>query len=865
MRLSANVTREVLPNGLTILVQRFDSAPVVAVVTHVKAGYFDEPDEWVGIAHVLEHMFFKGTSRRGPGEIARDTQLLGGYLNAGTIYDKTAYYTVLPSSEGGLEKALDIQSDALKNAALDQDELTRELEVIIQEANRKLDSPDAVAGETLYELLFEKHRMRRWRIGTEEGLRKLTHEDVRTYYSTRYTPGRVVVSVVGDVDTKQVLTLARAAYGDWDRSTVSVEGSPPEPDTIVPSVRVLTGDVKRPLAVLGWKTVGTLHQDTSALDVAASVLGNGRGSRLYRGVRTPGLASSVRAGHYTPTEVGVFDISLAADADRLDEAVTRCVDTVSELLAAVPTATELDRTRALFAMRWARVFESMDSRAAALAEGESLGGYQLIDELHQRALDVTAEEVQHVVSRYLRPEHASLVVYLPEDGHTSLAGDSWPLAPKTQPSPVGPVRDALIESTRGTPAEIVDSAEYPGGISLRSYEGVDMLARSKPGCGLVTLGLDIAGLPVLETPSKAGISRLLVRSTIRGAGGLTGEELALAAESLGGGIVASSSADGLGWGITVPPDALRQAAGLLRKVALEPTLAGAEIAKERTQQISDARRSQDDMFRHPTQRVLGKAYGEDVYGLPVLGEPQTVESLSDNDVREWAAEIGKHRAVLVAVGDLDREQMLSALAPLAGWPAVADLGSGSNGSPEFRDEIGAERRNKAQTALAMAFPAMPAASADRFAVLVLGSLLSGLSGRLFKELREKRSLAYTVAALPWLRRRAGAMLTYIATSPERESEARDVMLRELSLLVEDSIADVELERARNYAAGLVEIRQQHASSVSSEILTAWQNGVLAEIEDTAERLRSVTEEEVNRVARNLFGAGRHAEYVVRGR
>jgi len=82
MQLSDGVTKESLPNGLTVLVQPVDSAPVVAVVTHVKAGYFDEPDEWVGIAHVLEHMFFKGTARRGPGEIARDTQLLGGYLNA---------------------------------------------------------------------------------------------------------------------------------------------------------------------------------------------------------------------------------------------------------------------------------------------------------------------------------------------------------------------------------------------------------------------------------------------------------------------------------------------------------------------------------------------------------------------------------------------------------------------------------------------------------------------------------------------------------------------------------------------------------------------------------------------------------------
>src|SRR5262245_14190762 len=177
---SAGVVREVLPNGLTLLVQPERSAPVVAVVTHVKAGFFDEPDSWVGISHVLEHMFFKGTARRGVGAIARETKAAGGYLNASTSYDHTTYFTVLPA--GGLEAALDIQSDALRNSAIDADELARELRVIIQEAKRKLDSPAAVAYETLHEIMFDRHRIRRWRIGREAEIAGFTRDDVLGYY-----------------------------------------------------------------------------------------------------------------------------------------------------------------------------------------------------------------------------------------------------------------------------------------------------------------------------------------------------------------------------------------------------------------------------------------------------------------------------------------------------------------------------------------------------------------------------------------------------------------------------------------------------------------------------------------------------------
>ena len=155
---TAGVEREVLPTGLTVLAQRDDSAPVAAVVTHIRAGFFDEPDEWAGLSHVLEHMFFKGTPTRGVGAVARETKGLGGYLNAGTGYDRASYYVVVPARN--LARAIDIQADALQRATLDPGELARELQVIIEEAKRKRDTPSAVASETLHELLFDRHRIR---------------------------------------------------------------------------------------------------------------------------------------------------------------------------------------------------------------------------------------------------------------------------------------------------------------------------------------------------------------------------------------------------------------------------------------------------------------------------------------------------------------------------------------------------------------------------------------------------------------------------------------------------------------------------------------------------------------------------------
>lgn len=857
MSFTRNAHKEVLPNGLTVVAQRYPAAPVVAVVTHVRAGYFDEPDEWVGIAHVLEHMYFKGTARRGPGAIAREIHTAGGAINAGTIYDKTVYHTVLPSAGDGLARALDVHADALMHAALDTNELRRELEVIIQEANRKLDSPEAVATETLYALLFRVHRMRRWRIGTEAGLRRLTPDDVRRYYLSRYTPDRVIVALVGDLDPDDALRRAAATLGAWHRPAAPISGSPPEPEGVVAALKVLRGDVQRPLARLGWRTVGALHRDAAALDVAAAVLGAGRGSRLYRTVELPGLAHSVEADHYTPTEVGVLEVGLRGEIGELDAAVRTALATVEGVARAGPSDDEVARVKALTRTFWARRMEAVDGRATALAEAEALGGYELLDRFYEQTLAVTAEDVRRVAAEYLQPERAAGVVYLRRAWTSSLEG-AWP--PAAPPRAAAPLAVGVIERRGGVrDVELVTTVD---GVEVWQSAGAELLIRPRPGSGLVTLGLHFADVPAAETAQQAGISWLAARAALRGAGDLDSEALALAAERLGGGIVPSVGAETMGWWMTVAAGHVGQAAALLERVALEPTLATDALAIERLKQIGDARSARDDMFRHPVQQVLGQAFPGDAYGLPAAGTPESVAALDDDAVRRWLHDLRARRAVVVVVGDVESHAARQAVAGLAAWPGADGLGAATR--PAWGAGRAHETRDKKQSALAMAFAAPSAQSSDRYPLAVLAALLGGMAGRLFQELRERRSLAYTVTAMPWLARRAGAVVTYIATAPAREAEARDTLLAELQRMVREPPTTDELDRARNYTAGMVDVRRQRGIAVAAELLDAWVLGRLDELPLAAARLRAVSAEDVRRVASEVFDVERRAEYVVRG-
>lgn len=846
-RWTDQVRREILPNGLTVLVQRDDSAPAASVITHVKAGFFDEPDRWQGISHVLEHMFFKGTGRRGPGDIARETKAAGGYLNAGTGYDQTSYYVVLPAS--ALAAAIDIQSDALRNSVIDADELARELQVIIQEARRKLDSPPAVAHETLHQVMFDQHRIRRWRIGHEATLAGFTRDDVLGYYRSRYVPSRTIVSIVAAVDPDEVLDLVRSAYGDWKAPAGAIEPSPHEGPRTGARVRTLRGDISHSHLAVGWQAVAPLHPDAPALDLAAAVLGMGRGAWLYRALRESGIAISASAHFYAPTELGIFGMSAELEPHRLEEVVAVGGREVRRLIEGGPSDDDLDRARTLLLTRWARRLEPMDGRAAALAEAEALKHVSYLDEEYQALASVSKAAVQSAAARYLGPDRVSALVYHPAGAGVDLRADMVVAALAPSAATVRPIVSEVA------------------GVQHFALPGADLLIRRKPGVPTVTLGIYLPRSGP-ENPAVAGIGALTLQSSVRGAGTQDARSLAFGFEKLGGALSVSATADWLGFSTTVLADRLGPAAELLTLVLTQPSLKDSEVLRERDLMIEEALQLADDMFRFPFQLAFRDAFAEAGYGLPVHGLPETLRSIEPVMVREFHARDVSGRPVVVAVGELDPVEastMMAGILEVLGERSPGGRPPSQTWAPRETRTRTVER-DKTQTAFAMAFPGPDRRSAERHAAEVWAAVASGLGGRLFESLRSRRSLAYTVLASSWQRGGAGALLTYIATAPEREEEARVEMLAELERFRREPVTDTELSQAINYLAGQAAVARQSSAAVAGEIVEAWLIGEgLPEIEDPGRRYRLVRAEDVLAVAERYLDPAKRVEGVVRGR
>ena len=794
MALTDNVCNETLPNGLTLLVKETHTSPVVSLVAHVKAGYFHEPDHWGGISHVIEHMFFKGTTKR-PGKelVAQAVREIGGYINAGTYYEDTSYYITLPSLN--LEKGIEIQADTFLHSLFDAGELERELEVIIQESKQKRDNPHAMLFESMYARAFDSHRIRRWRIGEEETLRSFRRDDLLQFIQNMYRPENIILCVVGDVDVMNVISLVERYWGEMPRGVLRKDTSPLEPDRRGFRYQRLEADIRQKLFVIGYHAPHMLHEDTPALVMAGNILCDGRSSRLYRKLREEKrLVSSVAAGYEGFSEIGIFTLngdSLEPDpleAERtIFEELLRLIDSdiQDEELARVKTRLQSSN---LFEM------EETLGMASKLANAEAYGDYHLVDSHFEKLQAMTKDRIREAAWKYLNPENATLVEYLPRNGDLpKRLGGLEELAPQ-----VWQFGATIEESDNGAPVKH-ESPSRSDSTTLWESNGSFMILprRDLP---LVAIQILFRGGKREEDAGNSGITQLMLNCSRKSAGGLGACEISEIIEGLGASLGVTPGMDHFGYYMKLPMDRALEGLDILAKIIREPDFPEDEVEKEKKALLEAINHHYDSMLPHAMDLFQQACYGQQPYGLPSVGKEDAIRVISSDSLREWRSRwLNKANAVVSVVGDGDTETLrrfaLSILPVSEGVaPSLSNNLYGENNEKVFQVE-------RQQTAAVLGFPGVSVTEEDRYALDLLAEIGSGLAGRFFQAVRGEHGLAYAVHAAHRSRRDCGNFIIYTATSPENELMARDILLKECERFKEDPVTDKELRDAKESING----------------------------------------------------------------
>lgn len=863
-------TKVILKNGLTVIIREQQAVPLVSITTFVKAGYFDEEDRISGISHVVEHMFFKGTSKRPVGEIARQTQALGGYLNAYTYYDRTVYHTEVPAES--FRQALEIQADALWNSVYDENELKKEIEVVLQENSRKLDNPPAVTSERLYENAFQQHRMKRWRIGTPDGLRALTRDDVAGYVKKYYRPSNIILSIAGRVDIEQTIAEVVKVYGSAPGEEAALERDSGLAEAEQMELRYTwqRAPIEQTRIAFGFHTPGVLSEDARPLEVLAAILGEGRASVLNQYVRDEkALITSGSAGFHAFRDIGFFEIDL--ETDKPVEAQTAALAEIENIKKNGVTREQLARAKTLIAKNRYHELETVDGLAHDLAYFESLGDWKKAGDYLAAIQKVSVADVARVAQKYFRIENLSVFEYLPEavtrnfsiEEYRSAVLDRIPAAIEERSVPELPV----IAEIPGLEQGLVQDLVKP--ITRRSIlRGPDVYIIEDHRLPLVSFGIFYPGGRLYESPKNAGITELMLRTAIRGTQRFNSEDIARRLENAGARIEVINEADFFGYVIDGLSGKMDQAIEILMDILQQPAFQDEEIEKEKILQLARIKRLRENNFSYPVSLFMRTLFGEHSYARPSIGTDAGIKGLTKEDLQAWFKT--NQRTIVPTIIISGATSGTGLIAPIADALTNEDLHERDIATlpvpvPKLQRDETVEAVPRQQTAMVYGFSGVSRSGNDRFPLIVLENIVSGLGGRFFDAIREKQGLAYTVRTENTFLSKGGAIYTYVAFSPENEATVKASLEKEIERLRKEGVTAEEVRKAIAYTIGEHEIGLQTRLSLVLEHARAIYSGQSVQsVAGYGRSVRSVTPEQVKKVAETYLDPKLLRIAIVRG-
>ncbi len=392
--MSVEVTR--LPSGLTVATDTMPDAATVSLGAWVGAGTRHETAELNGIAHLLEHMAFKGTERRSAQDIAVEIEAVGGHLNAYTSRENTAFYAKVLSEDAPL--ALDIIADILQHSTFLEEELERERAVVLQEIGQAYDTPDDIVFDHFQETAYPDQALGRPVLGESHTVSALKRESLWDYLRGHYGPEQTVVAAAGQVEHERFVDMVAGAF---THEGFQCNGAT-DPADYRGGDRREARELEQVHLLLGFEGVGYLDADYYAMNLLSMLFGGGMSSRLFQEVREKrGLVYSIYSFHSAFVDGGIFGLYAGTGSREVEELVPVVCDELAQLTSGV-TPEELERARAQVRASLLMSRERSSSRAEQLAQQILIYGRpQPLDEVLAKIAAVSREDVVRVAGRLL--------------------------------------------------------------------------------------------------------------------------------------------------------------------------------------------------------------------------------------------------------------------------------------------------------------------------------------------------------------------------------------------------------------------------------------------------------------------------------
>lgn len=748
-----------LKNGLTVYIIRDSRFPLVCTRLYVGTGSANETAEQAGISHVLEHMVFKGTEKRPKGQVARDVESLGGYLNAATSFDKTWYITDMPARHW--KTGMDVVKDMAFHPSLDPAELEAEKDVIVSELKGGDDTPTRRLFEDLQVAGLAHTVYGRPIIGFEKTIRAVTVDDLRAYIHTWYQPQNMMLLVAGDIDPKAVLAHAEELFGDLKNDTILPEPAPVQLEGAAggPRVEVTRGPWNKVYLGIALPAPALGDQRSIDLDVLAYALGGDGTSQFYRKYRyEKQLVDSISVGNMSLNRAGLFYMVAQLDADKVEPFWQEFTRDLAALDAGKITPDVIERARFNYEDGMDRASETLDGLTSWKATVQfELGGPQGEANVRHALAAVDSARLRQAQDLWLRPDQVRVRVLAPEKAKLP---DLDAILQHNWPAPAVERQKAAAAAEKVGKREIVDLGQ-----------GRTVILQPDRTIPYVSLEILRPGGNALLKPADQGLAQLTAATLTDGCGTRDLDAMERFVAERAASLSASAGVQSFTVSLTGPARFNADYFALLGDLLHKPTFAEKDVRRQADTLKAALVRRQDNPMSFMGSKINGFLFpGGQPYGFDGLGTAENQDRFGPGDVQAFWKQQNAQPWILSVAGDFDREKVLAFARslPVPTAPAV-DVPQPTWGADK---RLPLSLPGRQQAHLLLAFHAVPLDHPDAPALMLLESVLSGQSGLLFNKLRDEQGLGYTVTAFYRSLPEAGFMAFYIGTTPRNLDVAR---------------------------------------------------------------------------------------------
>lgn len=821
-----------LENGQTVVIQEVKTNPIVTIDTWIKTGSINENAQNNGVSHFLEHLFFKGSTNHAPGEFDKILETKGAITNAATSKDFTHYYVTIPSKDFDL--ALEMHSDMLLHPLIPRKELEKERKVVIEEIMKDANSPNTLVYDNLVNMLYTNHPYKRKVIGKADIISTIQREQILDYYNKYYNPSNMVTVIVGDVDAASAIEKVKFDFnGEYKKPIKHVY--PKEKILTSQAKNTAYADTQSGYMLIGFRGTRIDDKDSYALDVLSTILGDGRSSIFYRTIKEQKqLAYSIGAVNTGFKDDGIFYISANFTPDKCAKLEESIFAEIKNVQKHGVTQEQLQLAKNIIERDTYYERESISNIAGEI-------GYTFVttDDIkyYETYLDnikkVTAEDVKRVAIKYLGKDKSAVSIVLPETSKE--------------------VKISNITKTE-QPAKLISENE-----NTQKYElsnGATLLLTPNKVNDIVAISIFSKGGELTET--IPGTADLTASVLTKGTKKYSSVELAQFLEDNGIKVVPSANADSFAITVLTTKNEYDKTMDILNEVINNATLDDYEIEKSRTDKLNAIKKSKDIPLNLAIDNYKTYIFENTPYSISNKILEKTLPQITQEDIKAYYDKAFFPQNVVISInGNVDKEKTINEFTKIFNNKKGEKFDYSKYSIPSLKEgkKITTSVKDLKTDWIIIGWQTPGVHSRKDYAALqVIDSLLgSGMSSRLFKNLRDKDGLAYQLGSQYSPNALKGAFIVYIGTNPENLNYAQSRMLEEVFRLKKEFVGSKELQEAKDKLLGHYIIGQETNLDKATTIGWFEASGRGYKFDDQyAQLINSVTESDIIEVANKYF-------------